>query len=415
MDRSRLNLSRYSGGQSQHPPDLEGTYDSSRLKVAGLFAGIGGIELGFDLAGHVTQLLCEIDPAAQAVLRHRFPGVELVGDIRRLNGLPDIDVVAAGFPCQDLSQAGRTAGIGGLRSGLVEEVFRLLGSTGPRFKWLVLENVPFMLQLERGRAMRFVTETLSAMGFKWAYRVIDSRSFGVPQRRRRVILLASRSEDPLSVLFADEAATQPESEWRGRANGFYWTEGTRGLGWAPDAIPTLKSGSSVGIPSPPAVWMPNGEIVTPDIRDAERLQGFRADWTLPANEGTKGRGGRGARWKLVGNAVTVPLAEWLGRRLSYPGEPLDLPQVRMMGGQPWPLAAWGAGDHAMAVDISSWPVAVPRRHLADFLEFPPAPLSEKATAGFLARISSSTLRFPEGFKEAVASHLRRMQLEGAVA
>jgi DNA (cytosine-5)-methyltransferase 1 len=79
------------------------------------------------------------------------------------------------------------------------------------------------------------------------------------------------------------------------------------------------------------------------------------------------------------------------------------------------MAAWGEGDRAMAVDLSAWPVALPRHHLAEFLKFPPAPLSEKATAGFLARINSSSLRFPEGFKEAIASHLRRMQLEGAVA
>ena len=67
-----------------------------------------------------------------------------------------------------------------------------------------------------------------------------------------------------------------------RLHGFYWTEGVRGLGWAPDAIPTLKNGSTIGIASPPAILLPWGEVMTPDIRDAERLQGFAEDWTLPA-------------------------------------------------------------------------------------------------------------------------------------
>ncbi len=96
------------------------------LTTAGLFAGIGGLELGFHRAGHETALLCEIDPHANAVLRGRFPGSDLHEDVRKLKALPEIDLLAAGFPCQDLSQAGKTAGIKGKNSGLVGEVFRLL-------------------------------------------------------------------------------------------------------------------------------------------------------------------------------------------------------------------------------------------------------------------------------------------------
>src|SRR5262245_8688013 len=126
---------------------------SGRLRVVGLFAGIGGIELGLRAAGHETVLLCEVEPAACAVLKARFPDEPLVGDVAELVELPQADLIAAGFPCQDLSQAGRTAGIGGRQSGLVEHVFRLLdGPNDPT--WLLLENVPFMLQLDRGRAMR---------------------------------------------------------------------------------------------------------------------------------------------------------------------------------------------------------------------------------------------------------------------
>src|SRR5690606_20414386 len=121
-------------------------------RVVGLFAGIGGIELGLQRAGHHADLLCEIEPAAQAVLSERFPGIPLHGDITTLDQLPaSTTLLTAGFPCQDLSQAGRTAGIGGRNSGLVSHIFRLLEHR--RVPWLLLENVSFMLRLARGNAM----------------------------------------------------------------------------------------------------------------------------------------------------------------------------------------------------------------------------------------------------------------------
>src|SRR5271170_5845881 len=97
------------------------------MEVAGLFAGIGGFELGMATAGHRTSMLCEIWAPARAVLAARYPEAVLESDIVDLPELPsEIEVVLAGFPCQDLSQAGMTAGIGGKRSGLVDHVFRLL-------------------------------------------------------------------------------------------------------------------------------------------------------------------------------------------------------------------------------------------------------------------------------------------------
>src|ERR1041385_5226433 len=126
------------------------------LTVAGLFTGIGGIEVGFHRAGLDPELICEIDAGAASVLRHRFPDVPLAADIRRIKGLPSVDIVAAGFPCQDLSQAGRTAGIGGTQSSLVGEIFKRLSRRGNAPKWLLLENVPFMLQLQQGRAMAYL-------------------------------------------------------------------------------------------------------------------------------------------------------------------------------------------------------------------------------------------------------------------
>ncbi len=385
------------------------------LTVAGLFAGVGGFETGFEQAGLSTALFCEIDAPASAVLKRHWPDVPLIGDVRDITCLPDVDVITAGFPCQDLSQAGRTAGIGGSRSSLVGEVFRPIG--GRRCPdWLVLENVPFMLRLDRGQAMKYLTDELADRGLRWAYRVVDTLNFGLPQRRRRVILVASMVHDPCTVLFADNAPPtaggdhQPEST---SLCGFYWTEGTRGLGWAVDAVPTVKGGSSVGIPSPPAIWdRLDGSISTPDIRDIERLQGFPAGWTADCEIDISDRPPRarrnGPRWRLVGNAVSVPVARWIGSRLLKPGasqcatEPLP-------GGAKWPDAAWGGASGIWRCDASDRPIIEPRSSLRYFFEYPREPLSHRATSGFLRRAQNSTLKFEPGFLDDVDAHLDRLE------
>ena len=161
--------------------------------VVALFAGIGGIEVGLERAGFRTVYLCEDWEPAQKVLRRRFPDVELVGDIETVDALPPATVITAGFPCTDLSQAGLTAGIEGRHSGLVLKALALVHDHPA--KWLLLENVRNMLPLHGGRAMSAITGELGRMGFRWAYRVVDSRFTGVPERRQRVLLLASRTED----------------------------------------------------------------------------------------------------------------------------------------------------------------------------------------------------------------------------
>lgn len=382
------------------------------MRAAGLFAGVGGIELGLDKAGWTTELLCELDEPARRVLAAGFPGVPLVGDVRTLRCLPTVELVAAGFPCQDLSQAGRTAGISGRQSGLVDEVFRLVG--GQRAPtWLLIENVSFMLHLDGGRAMHHLTTRLSELGFAWAYRVVDARAFGLPQRRQRVLMLASKTEDPAPVLLGQVAASNEQLDPTDRACGFYWTEGLRGLGWAVDAVPTLKGGSTVGIPSPPAVWLPDGSIKTPEIRDAERLQGFDAGWTAPAVDDPRRR--NGPRWKLVGNAVSVPLAQWVGRRLLEPSPGIAPNGDPLKSGAPWPKAAFGRRGAAYGVDVGMWPERRPYRHLDQFLRHPMMPLSKRALNGFLSRARRSTLRFPDGLIDALHMALDEHDLEDEVA
>lgn len=354
-------------------------------------------------------MLCEVWPAARAVLAQRFPGISVQDDVRDLKRLPEnIDVVTAGFPCTDLSQAGRTAGIGGTQSGLVSHVFRLIDHGHPQ--WLVLENVRNMLPLDGGRAMHHLVSELEQRGYAWAYRVVDSRFTGVPQRRQRVLMLASKTEDPRGVLLADDACEPGSDHYSHDAFGFYWTEGLRGLGWARDAIPTLKGGSTIGIPSPPGIWIPDApvgrQLVAPSVEDAEALQSFPRGWTAPA----QADGRKGARWKLVGNAVTTGVAAWLGYRLAEPGSYDSAEAEPLPDGARWPTAAWGGNGQRWKSQVSMWPERRPYTHLLTLLDRQHlTPLSYRAAAGFLERTQRAKLRFDPDFILAVKNHVSAME------
>ncbi|CAM0998103.1 Cytosine-specific methyltransferase [Rhodanobacter sp. Root179] len=379
------------------------------MKLAGLFAGIGGFERGLASAGHETSLLCEIWEPARAVLAARMPEVPCARDICDLKALPaEVELLVGGFPCQDLSQAGLTAGIDGARSGLVGEVFRLLDQR--RVPCVVLENVSFMLQLDKGRAIRVLADAFEARGYRWAYRVVNTLSF-LPQRRERVIFVATNTDvDPASVILADEVEPQLAStDLDTRAHGFYWTEGLRGLGWVPEGIPTLKKGSTLGIASPPAILLPSGDIITPDIRDAERFQGFPENWTKPAE--LVGRAS--LRWSLVGNAVSVPVAKWLGGRLAEPSTYDFARDSALPSNGRWPRAARFDGDRRHAVSINAYPQWIARPALIEFLHHEGRPLSARATRGFLSRTERALLQFADGFQDRLRGYLCRIDPPGS--
>jgi len=152
----------------------------SALTAVCLFDGIGGFPLAFARAGIRTVLSCEIDPAARGVLTDRFPDHVLHDDVRTLTAddcraagfVPYRGVLAGGFPCQDLSVAGRRAGLDGARSGLFFEIVRLADALRPR--WLVLENVPGLLSSNSGRDMGAIVGALVDLGYGVGWRVLDA-------------------------------------------------------------------------------------------------------------------------------------------------------------------------------------------------------------------------------------------------
>ena len=367
-----------------------------------LFAGIGGFEQAFRKAGFSGTLAAyENWPSAQSVLSTRFPAASLFEDVQDLPArLHEAEIVTAGFPCTDLSPAGRLAGISGDASGLIIGVLRAIQLQKP--EWVLLENVPNMLRLKGGEAMSIIGSMLDDAGYRWSYRTLDAQHFGVAQRRKRVFLLASRHHHPERVLFRDyamaSARSQAVADRRYKAHGFYWTEGNRGVGWGDGVVPTIKGSTTAGIPSAPGVWLPDKPIElrfrTPSIEALETLQGFRPEWTSAAPPRD--------RWKLVGNAVAVPAVQWIaeGLRAYDQLSIVDLPsELDVKHG--WGSAGISAGDHVRRAKVSEGPVTGPLRRtftLQRVLEERGSnALSAKATRGFASRLLRSTLRYQDTF------------------
>lgn len=157
------------------------------MKVGTTFSGLGAVSVAAERLGIEPVFHADIEKNSKAVLAHHWPEVSDLGDIKEINHVPDHDILTAGFPCQDLSVGGKRAGLEGARSGLFWEVVRLL--EGSRPAWFVLENVPGLLSSNGGRDMGAVVRSLGDLGYSVAWRVLDARFFGVPQRRRRVFIV----------------------------------------------------------------------------------------------------------------------------------------------------------------------------------------------------------------------------------
>jgi len=186
------------------------------LQLVSLFAGVGGFDIAAERSGIDPIVACEIDPQARGVLQHRFPNTILINDVKdvtgdklREHGLdPRRTVITGGFPCQDLSVAGKQAGLeGGERSSLFFEIVRILREFNPQ--WFILENVPGLLSSKGGRDMGIVVGELAKLGYSFSWRILDAQNFGVPQRRRRVFIVGHFGADEArteQVLFEPESS-----------------------------------------------------------------------------------------------------------------------------------------------------------------------------------------------------------------
>jgi len=182
------------------------------VRHASFFSGVGGLDLGFEISGIETVSVSEIDPYANAVLAERFPDAPNLGSITEVdaNDIPEADIWSGGFPCQDLSVAGKRAGFAGKRSSLAFTFLDLVEQRRPR--WLVLENVPGLFSSNSGADFGRLLYEMEQLGYGVSWRTLDARYFGVAQRRRRVFLVASlESECASEVLLECEGCERHPS------------------------------------------------------------------------------------------------------------------------------------------------------------------------------------------------------------
>lgn len=311
-----------------------------------LFDGIGGFPLALTRSGVELEATVEIDSAARAVSARNLPQHQQFTDVQEVGGAdllnagfdPETGILTAGWPCQGNSVAGLRGGMDDPRSGLWWEVVRILRATRPR--WFLGENVPGLLSINGGRDFAYVKESLERLGYGLAWRVLDAQYFGVPQRRKRVFLVASLGDGagPAEVLFDTEGVpgdSAPRSEARpgdrravvvstlqGGGKRGYRVDAEGAAGNQLIAVPFnfhQSSGICAGQDGDPSYTLAahHGQQVagvqtryavrrlTP--LECERLQGFPDGWTDGQSDS--------ARYRQLGNAVAVPCVEWIVRRI----------------------------------------------------------------------------------------------------
>jgi DNA (cytosine-5)-methyltransferase 1 len=175
------------------------------VKFASLFTGIGGFDLGLQRAGMECVLQCDNDKSCLKLLSQKWPDVKRIEDVKKIKRI-DADLICGGFPCQDVSIAGKRKGLAGERSGLWSEFARVIKKSHPQ--WVIVENVPGLLSSHGGRDFQTIIESLVECGYGVAWRILDSRYFGVAQRRRRVFIVGSLgSGRSAEVLFESESVS----------------------------------------------------------------------------------------------------------------------------------------------------------------------------------------------------------------
>lgn len=344
------------------PAVLPGPVGQSELKMkfADLFSGIGGFRLALERVGAECVFACEINEYARRIYSQRFEvNHPYPKDIREVKQTPDCDLICAGVPCQDVSVAGKRKGLYGEKTGLFFDFIRLLEQNQPR--WVLFENVPGLLSSNRGRDFAVVLDEMGKCGYGLCWRILDSRYFGVPQRRRRLFIVGHLGGlCPPEILFESEGGRGNSAKVRkagqdiarclgsspGGVSGketqqtlvtvLPWGEGGLEPSRASMLVPALTGqqprfsdtgaeffvldaynqrvsdksptfcGSRNAVDKIPAV-LKDSDVRRLTPLECERLQGFPDGWTEGLSDTQ--------RYKCLGNAVTVSVIEWLGKRI----------------------------------------------------------------------------------------------------
>lgn len=305
--------------------ELKGVYKPSSFvssansfKVASFFAGIGGFDVGCEQAGMDVVFQCEVNKFCQKVLKKHWPTIPLAGDITKLNpeDIPESNVWCGGFPCQDLSLAnqGKRKGLEGERSGLFYKYSELIEARKP--DWVVVENVPGLLNSHSGEDFRILVQRLDELGYGVSWRLLDAKHFGTPQRRRRVYIVASLGNLRSAEVLFERGATKltnksgigekkrvAERDDVSFSGADIYSIQHAGIGRKHTAGPQAKG------------YRNDGETYTLDSRGS-------ADAICSTNDAYRIRETSGVptkldsnRYRAIGNAVAVPVVKWIASRI----------------------------------------------------------------------------------------------------
>ena len=303
---------------------------TKNYKVASLFSGIGGFELGFESSGFETMFQCEKDEFCNKVLEKHWPNIPRSNDITKLDPatIPFSHVWTAGFPCQDVSLArmGPRAGLKGAKSGLFHEFARLVEHRMPRV--VLLENVHGLLSSHGGRDFEIVIRTLAELGYAVGWRVFNCKNFRVPQSRQRVYIVGCHRErtGPGKILFESECreghVAPGGSDGKKSVSPFKRVFGNpsesgpvvQGLAYCLYATSARHTGTDW---SRTYVTYPStGRVRRLIPKECEGIMGFPEGWTdMPVFADQEEQDS--ARYHALGNAVTPPVIRWLARRIQF--------------------------------------------------------------------------------------------------
>jgi DNA (cytosine-5)-methyltransferase 1 len=251
------------------------------VTVGSLFAGIGGFDLAAERVGWDVKWQVEIDPFCRKVLEKHWPNVKRYGDIRRLRYPVPVDVLCGGFPCQDISSAGKKVGIVGKRSGLWSEFARLIRATRPRY--VVVENVAALNSPVGGLGR--VLGDLAALGYDAEWESLPAALFGAPHLRARTFVVGYADQDRQSDGTVDDEAPRLPPLVANAEHALREEQRALGRAW--------RSGQSIP-------WDANGGCSDPAL--AVRVDDGLSD--------------RMDRLRGLGNSIVPQVAEWIFRRIQ---------------------------------------------------------------------------------------------------
>ena len=360
----------------------------SKLQYISCFSGIGGLE-----GEGEPQVVCEINEDCQLVLSRRFPNSFIHSDITNLRP-PSVELVAGGWPCQDISIAGQQMGLTGERSGLLVELIRVANEAGATS--IVAENVGNLLRMRQGQEFNDAITMFHDAGFDFVtWRLLNARDFGLPQHRVRLIIIASKVRELAMSLFRelpDLPSTCTEESKRDQASGFYWTAGTHSINYSRGYAPTVKIGSSLNIASPPAIHFGNVVRQLTSL-EALHLQGFTEGFDEVSTS---------AMYRMAGNAVPRPIGRWVFSGIESPSDATPSPQ-KLSEQLKFEISSEPNYDFArvgMSVKGARDFFYIPERNLRsvnliDFIDISDtSSLSARAAAGLLGRLARSNQKIP---------------------